>query len=163
MILDMETTKVFLTVSIFVLMSFSLLVAIRYGKVNKWTYVLIPFILVLSMTVKTSIENMLGYPTKEVGSEQQLYLTHFVGVNKEWIYIWAIDKEVTWEPRAFKIVYSKNNEKKLQDAKDQQGAGVPVGVTIEPPPLGGDTSKQTVRVNVYNKFTGAQKSNGDSQ
>ena len=89
MILDMETTKVFLTVSIFVLMSFSLLVAIRYGKVNKWTYVLIPFILVLSMTVKTSIENMLGYPTKEVGSEQQLYLTHFVGVNKEWIYIWA--------------------------------------------------------------------------
>jgi len=162
MTLDIELTKIFLTLSIFVLMSFSLFVAIRYGRVNKWTYIMIPVILVLSMTIKTSMEDMLGYPTKQIAPEEQLYLTHFVGIEKKWIYIWAIDRNISWEPRAFKIIYTKENEKALQDAKEQQEAGVPIGVAVEEPPtIGGEKDQQTVRVNVFNKFTGVQKSNGD--
>jgi hypothetical protein len=162
--LDMETTKIFLTLSIFVLMTFSLLVSIRYGKVNKWTYIMIPFILILSMTVKTSIEDMLGYPTNKVISKQQLYVTHMVGINKEWIYIWAIDRDISWEPRSYKIVYTKEDQQKLEEAKQQQQAGVPVGIMMEAPMLGGGTDHDTysLQVEVYDKFLGHTKENTET-
>lgn len=164
MMLDMETTKIFLTLSIFVLMTFSLLVSIRYGKVNKWTYIMIPFILILSMTVKTSIEDMLGYPTNKVISKQQLYVTHMVGINKEWIYIWAIDRDISWEPRSYKIVYTKEDQQKLEEAKQQQQAGVPVGIMMEAPMYGGGTDYDTysLQVEVYDKFLGHTKENTET-
>ena len=165
MMLDMETTKIFLTLSIFVLMTFSLLVSIRYGKVNKWTYIMIPFILILSMTVKTSIEDMLGYPTKTILSNQQLYVTHMVGINKEWIYVWAIDKELSWEPRSYKMVYSKEAVKKLDEAKEQQGKGVPTGIKMEQLMFGDGTNDgeyYTLRIDVYNKFAGHSKENAEA-
>ena len=123
---------------------------------------MIPIVLILSMTVKNNIEDMLGYPTYKVLKHEQLYVSHLTGINKEFIYVWAIDKNVSWVPRAFKIDYTKENEKKLNDAKESQSAGIPIGVTIEPPPIvmGGDEQHQSVRVNVYNKFTGHTKNNG---
>ena len=154
MILDIETTKFFLTISIFILMGFSLLVSIRYGKLNKWTYIMIPVILALSVTVKISIEDMLGYPTKREITTEQLYLTHMVGINKEWIYIWAIDKQVSMVPRSYRIDYTKENEKQLNDAKNQASSGVPIGVIVDTPPtsLGEENSQHRVRVNIFNKF-----------
>ena len=165
MMLDMETTKIFLTVSIFVLMAFSLLVAIRYGRVNKWTYVLIPFILFLSVTVKTSIEDMLGYPTNKIISEQQLYVTHMIGINKEWIYVWAIDRELSWEPRSYKIVYTKENKLKLEQAQQQQQTGVPVGIKMDAPMFGGgqDDDYYTLHIDVWDKFWGHTKENPQNQ
>jgi hypothetical protein len=159
MILDIETTKFFLTISIFILMGFSLLVSIRYGKLNKWTYIMIPVILALSVTVKISIEDMLGYPTKREITTEQLYLTHMVGINKEWIYIWAIDKQVSMVPRSYRIDYTKENEKQLNDAKNQASSGVPIGVIVDTPPtsLGEENSQHRVRVNIFNKFTGVTK------
>jgi len=166
MILDIETTKLFLTISIFILMGFSLLVSIRYGKLNKWTYIMIPVILALSITVKISIEDMLGYPTNRQVTKEQLYLTHMIGINKEWIYIWAIDKQVSMVPRSYRIDYTKENEKKLNEAKNQASSGVPMGVTIERPPISlSDNQDQTrVRVDIYNKFTGVTKQiNGENE
>ena len=165
MMLDMETTKIFLTISIFVLMTFSLLVSIRYGRVNKWTYVLIPFILFLSVTVKTSIEDMLGYPTNKIISEQQLYVTHMIGINKEWIYVWAIDRELSWEPRSYKIVYTKENKLKLEQAQQQQQTGVPVGIMMEAPMFGGGTDDDfyTLRIDVWDKFLGHTKESSQNQ
>ena len=159
MILDIETTKFFLTISIFILMGFSLLVSIRYGKLNKWTHIMIPVILALSVTVKISIEDMLGYPTKREITTEQLYLTHMVGINKEWIYIWAIDKQVSMVPRSYRIDYTKENEKQLNDAKNQASSGVPIGVIVDTPPtsLGEENSQHRVRVNIFNKFTGVTK------
>ena len=159
MILEIETTKFFLTISIFILMGFSLLVSIRYGKLNKWTYIMIPVILALSVTVKISIEDMLGYPTKREITTEQLYLTHMVGINKEWIYIWAIDKQVSMVPRSYRIDYTKENEKQLNDAKNQASSGVPIGVIVDTPPtsLGEENSQHRVRVNIFNKFTGVTK------
>ena len=157
--MDIETTKLFLAISIFVLMVFSLAVSIRYGRVNKWTYIMIPFILFLTITLKTNFETILGYPTTKPGDKDQLFITHMVGIESKWIYIWAIDSKISWEPRSYKIPYTKETEKKLNEAKDKQGDGFPMMITLEPPPVGGGNRNDyyTVDIRVFDKFTGQSK------
>lgn len=148
---DFETVKTILTISIFVLMSFSLLTMIRYGKVNRWTYVMIPLILFLSMSVKTNIENMLGYPTNFNSKQEQVYITHLVGHEQKWIYIWAVDMSRSMEPRSYKIEYTKEREKKLSEAKQRQGQGLPQKMML-PEDSGNEFTEKTLKLWDFNKM-----------
>tara|TARA_B100000809_G_C14910864_1_gene449764 strand:+ start:53 stop:553 length:501 start_codon:yes stop_codon:yes gene_type:complete len=157
MITDFDTIKTILTISIFILMAFSLIVTIRYGRVNKWLYILIPVILFLSVSIKTNIESMLGYPTGVNYYSEQIYLSHIIGFEKKWIYVWTIDmKNVNLQPRAYKIKFTVENEKKLAEAKKGAKLGIPQGLKMPVNPLGGWTDQTLERVPV-NRLQGINK------
>jgi hypothetical protein len=103
-----------------------------------------------------AIEDAMGYPTPSSNVSEQVYVSHIVGVNKEWIYVWSIELNVSNVPRAYRIVYTKENEKKLAEAKQRQGQGLTQGIVLPGTRRGSGTDK-TLDVYNFNKLSGVNK------
>jgi len=156
--IDIETTWQVLIIMIFILMSFSLFVMIRYGKESKWLYLFIPFILFLTLLTQPTIDKMLGYPIYTDEIKDELYISHIVGVNQEWIYIWSVDTSVSYIPRAYKIEYTLSKEKELAKAKVNQGQGRPQGITLkEDLHEEGERTEEALRLYDFDKMKGVRK------
>jgi hypothetical protein len=126
-----ETTKIVVVLSFFILIAFSLFITIKYSKHNKFLYFVIPLILILSSSTYKTIEDLLGYPTTSYVSVEQLYLDHLIGAQEQWIYIWAATVEDEYIPRSYKIPYTKEDEKKLNEAKERKEGGLPQAIKLK--------------------------------
>ena len=156
--IDIETTWQVLIIMIFILMAFSLFVMIRYGKESKWLYLLVPFILVLTLLTQPTIDKMLGYPIYTDEIKEELYISHIVGVEQKWIYIWSVDTSVSYIPRAYKIEYTLEKEKQLAKAKAAQGQGRPQGISLREARNGGEhETEEALRLYDFDKMKGVRK------
>ena len=79
-----------------------------------------------------------------------------VGLHKEWIYVWAIEHELSPEPRSYKIEYTKEREKQLAEAKQRQELGLPQGITLPSPSRSADQD-DTLKLYNFNKLEGYEK------
>lgn len=147
---------------LFLITFFSLFIMIQHSKQSPWLYLVIP---VMAMTVILSyntIEDAMGYPTPVENTNEQIYVSHVVGVHKEWIYVWAIDYKVSTIPRAYRITYTKENEKKLAEAKQKQEQGMAQGIILPESPMGKQVRPETlhsasVQLYNFNKLAGVNK------
>lgn len=73
---------------------------------------------------------IMGYPIESDNTDEQVYITHYIGPQKTWIFVWAIDQTISLEPRSYRIPYTVENEKKLAEAKQRQQKGMPQGVRL---------------------------------
>jgi hypothetical protein len=143
---------------IFVLMSFALFVMIRYGSGNKWLYFLTPFILWMALATYPTVQSALGYPIYTDHINDEIYLEHMVSIDQEWIYVWAFNPhDVAYIPRAYKIVYSEEDEKKLAEAKEKKGNGMPQGISFAERPEGVETEYETMKIYHFDKMEGVSK------
>jgi hypothetical protein len=60
-----------------------------------------------------------------------LYLDHLIGAQEQWIYIWAATVEDEYIPRSYKIPYTKEDEKKLNEAKERKEGGLPQAIKLK--------------------------------
>ena len=158
--LDADAIKLVLVISLFLLMGFSLLVAIKYSRSNNWLYFMIPIILMLSISTKTGMDRIMGYPLIANTTEHHVYIHHMVGINKEWIYVWAIEHKISPEPRSYKIEYTKKREKQLAEAKQAQNQGIPQGILLPPQLEGPESSEsqdETLQLYNFNRLEGYEK------
>lgn len=66
----------------------------------------------------------LGYPVKITEKITTKYLAYIVSFDSLWIYLWTKDTE-TGEPRAYRIPYTKEDEKRLAEAEKEKDKGIP--------------------------------------
>jgi len=103
--------------------------------------------------------NSLGFAVFQGNSSNEVFLHYTVDANQEWIYLWVIDSE-SLEPRAYKRPYTKEEEKKLSEAKKKGDEGVTQTVEIPPPPKGNSDVQQEVEVqDLYTTAPGGKKNN----
>ncbi|MBI33531.1 MAG: hypothetical protein CMD98_06665 [Gammaproteobacteria bacterium] len=145
--MDIENSIALVSLSIFLLMTFSLIVMIWYGRSNKLIYLVIPLVLWLSVSTYSTIQGLLGYPVlaKDI-PEGNIYLSHTVGKDQEWLYFWLIDIN-TYVPKAYKIVYTEEGEKLLAEAKEKSGLGNPQGLKLQ---LGSSEQETEKQITIYN-------------
>jgi len=151
-----DTMTLWVTLSFIVVTSFSLFLLIYYSRRNKWLYLTIPIMLVTATLTYVAIEDAMGYPTPSSNVSEQIYVSHIVGINKEWIYVWSIELNVSTVPRAYRIVYTKENEKKLAEAKQRQAQGLTQGIVLPGTRRAHGTDK-TLDVYTFNKLSGVTK------
>ena len=156
MIRHFDIMTLWVTLSFIVVTSFSLFLLIYYSRRNKWLYLTIPIMLATATLTYVAIEDAMGYPTPSSNVSEQVYVSHIVGINKEWIYVWSIELNVSTVPRAYRIVYTKENEKKLAEAKQRQGQGLTQGIVLPGTRRGSGTDK-TLDVYNFNKLSGVNK------
>ncbi len=124
--IDFDMIRIIATLSFFLIAAFSIFIMIKYGNHNPLMYLVIPIVLVLSTYTYKISESLMGYPVSISGQGmEQMYVHHYTGPNREWIYIWAIDLKLSKIPRAYKIPFSEENEKKMMEAKKKQDQGYP--------------------------------------
>ena len=58
------------------------------------------------------------------------FLSYTIDSSQTWIYIWVIDPESS-EPRAYKIPYTKEDEKELAEAKAKGEDGVATDLSVD--------------------------------
>lgn len=155
--LDLEFFKVMLTVSFFILSVFALLVTIKYAKKSKWIYMFIPFILALSVATGPAMERVMGYPIQVEDKSEQLYVAHMVGKEQKWIYIWAIDESISNVPRAYKIPYTKEDEEKIEKAKEKKEKGIPQGLVLPDEEQETGNDDDSLKLYDFNRMKGIQK------
>ena len=145
--MDIENSIALVSLSIFLLMTFSLIVMIWYGRSNKLIYLVIPLVLWLSVSTYSTIQGLLGYPVlaKDI-PEGNIYLSHTVGKDQEWLYFWLIDIN-TYVPKAYKIVSTEEGEKLLAEAKEKSGLGNPQGLKLQ---LGSSEQETEKQITIYN-------------
>jgi hypothetical protein len=85
--------------------------------------ILIPILVTAGYGSFSSVNSILGYPTEAHFTEEHVYLHHRVDKEADKIYVWALTKRRT--PRAFAIPYSKDSEKKLNEAQGKSQKGIP--------------------------------------
>ena len=156
MIRHFDTMTLWVTLSFIVVTSFSLFLLIYYSRRNKWLYLTIPIMLVTATLTYVAIEDAMGYPTPSSNVSEQVYVSHIIGINKEWIYVWSIELNVSTVPRAYRIVYTKENEKKLAEAKQRQAQGLTQGIVLPGTRKANGTDK-TLDVYTFNKLSGVNK------
>ncbi len=154
--MNIEFSIAVVAISIFLLMLFSLLVMIWYGRSNKAIWLVIPLILWLSVSTYSTIGGLLGYPVlaKDIG-DGNLYITHVIGGEQKWIYFWVLDID-TYIPKAYKIVYTKELEKKIAEAKKRAGLGFPQGLKFQTG-SGLEETESTLQLYDFNKLEGTIK------
>jgi hypothetical protein len=152
---DLDMLKQLITLSFFVLSVFTLFVAIKYGKKSKYLFILVPLVLTLAISTSYSISKILGYPVEVVTSNEQMYLYHTLSRDRKWIYVWTVDSEAGMPPRAYKIPYTSEDEKKVEEAKEKKKAGVPQAVVL--PEGTAESSDALLQVYDFNKTKGVQK------
>ena len=72
----------------------------------------------------------LGFAVKLEKVDNVEFLYYTVDSSQTWIYLWVIDDE-SGEPRAYKIPYTKEDEKELSKASQKGQEGVPQGLSID--------------------------------
>jgi hypothetical protein len=103
--------------------------------------------------------NSLGFAVFQGNASNEVFLHYTVDANQEWLYIWVIDTE-SQEPRAYKRPYTKEEEKKLNEAQQKGQEGVTQTVTIPPPPKGNsDVQYEVETQDLYNTAPGGKKNN----
>lgn len=142
--------------SVFCLMTFTFFVIIRYGKSNRFLYFIIPLILWISISIYPSIQKVVGYPIEATNIEDQLYVSHIIGIDQKWIYFWLIDIKESYIPRAYKVVYTKEREKQAAEAKEKSSKGTPQGLTLEDTGSQND-SERTMSLYDFDKMKGVTK------
>jgi hypothetical protein len=157
MIEDFNNVTTVVTLSLFLMTAFSLFIMVYHGKQSWWLYLIIPVMLITATLSYVNIEKAMGYPTAVENTNEQMYVSHSVGVHKEWIYVWAIDYEVSTIPRAYRITYTKENEKKLAEAKQKQEQGLAQGIILPEAPLGKQVKTATLQLYNFNKLAGVKK------
>jgi hypothetical protein len=157
LIMDIDLIKNIITISFFIMTVFSLIVVIRYAGKNVGIYFLIPVMLFVSVYVDKNMERIMGYPvTVEDISGEKMYVHHMVSRDMNWIYIWTVDPNSGVAPRAYKIPYTPEDEKKMAEANDKKGKGLPQGIELPSEKnQGGDPIG--IKLYDFNKMKGVTK------
>ena len=119
-------------------------------------------ILMIFISISTPIAlykpfvNSLGFSVFSHNEGKEEMLSYIVGPQQEWIYLWVMDTDAV-EPRSYKIPYSKEQEKALNEAKKQAEAGVRQGVEIPPKPGQADTQYEIEVSDYYDVSPGGLK------
>ena len=156
MIEDFSNLTLSVTLVLFMITAFSLFIMVSHSEHSWWLYLVIPIMLMMATLSFVAVEKAMGYPTPTENTNEQVYVSHKVGVHKEWIYVWAIDYDVATIPRAYRITYTKENEKKLAEAKQKQEQGLTQGIMLPNQPKGKVTDN-TLKLYNFNKLSGVNK------
>lgn len=118
-------------ISLVIIASVVLWVAIRNYKNFILMFLLIPLTLASGWTIYTTIDALLGYPVVDEFKKDTMYVAHFENPDiADWIYVWVIqpgDKE----PKAIMIPNTENNQEQLQTAADNSSQGIPTMLEME--------------------------------
>ena len=80
--------------------------------------------------VYTPLMDSLGFAVKLEQIEDNELLSYTVDSSQTWIFIWVIDPESS-EPRAYKIPYTKEDEKELAKATQKGEEGLAQSLSID--------------------------------
>ena len=80
--------------------------------------------------VYTPLMDSLGFAVKLEQIEDNEFLSYTVDSSQTWIYIWVIEPESS-EPRAYKIPYTKEDEKELAEAAQKGEDGLAQSLSID--------------------------------
>ena len=80
--------------------------------------------------VYNPLMDSLGFAVKLEQIEDNEFLSYTVDSSQTWIYIWVIDPESS-EPRAYKIPYTKEDEKELAEAAQKGEDGLAQSLSVD--------------------------------
>ena len=80
--------------------------------------------------VYTPLMDSLGFAVKLEQIEDNELLSYTVDSSQTWIFIWVIDPESS-EPRAYKIPYTKEDEKELAEATQKGEEGLAQSLSVD--------------------------------
>tara|TARA_R110002020_G_scaffold340562_2_gene555422 strand:- start:116 stop:592 length:477 start_codon:yes stop_codon:yes gene_type:complete len=133
--------------------SISTWVIINTTKKRALLALIIPMMVVIGGYSYVAVDDALGYPVAMEMPKEALYIAHKVGPNKERIYVWSTDLIAEEsKPRAYSIVYTKEDEEKLEGAKEKQDAGIPQLIKKETEKLDDTASETTLNTMKIHDF-----------
>ena len=80
--------------------------------------------------VYTPLMDSLGFAVKLEKIDNNELLSYTVDAEQTWIFVWVIDPESS-EPRAYKIPYTKEDEKELAEATQKGEEGLAQSLSID--------------------------------
>ena len=78
----------------------------------------------------TPLMDSLGFAVKLDKIDDNEFLSYKVDSSQTWIYLWVIDPESS-EPRAYKIPYTKEDEKELAEAAQKGEEGLAQSLSVD--------------------------------
>ena len=80
--------------------------------------------------VYTPLMDSLGFAVKLERIDNNELLSYTVDAEQTWIFVWVIDPESS-EPRAYKIPYTKEDEKELAEATQKGEEGLAQSLSVD--------------------------------
>ncbi len=121
-------------IATFITLGVVLALSVIYKPKNLWVALSrITLSLYVPFALYTPLTDALGYSVQTTKGQIDKFLSYTVDPSQTWIFIWVFEFE-TKEPRSYKIPYSQENEKKLEEAAENDQKGVPQGVKIPSKP-----------------------------
>lgn len=114
--------------ALFVIAVLMLFIAVRFVR-KVWVAATVPIALVLVATMFFTIHNIMGQPTERDPRDQFQFIAHKIGPEREWIYIWLIEKEVDY-PLTIKTPYTEELHEKVEEARGLKEIGVDVAGSL---------------------------------
>tara|TARA_R100000152_G_C6749289_1_gene172952 strand:- start:104 stop:589 length:486 start_codon:yes stop_codon:yes gene_type:complete len=94
---------------------------IQKGQDKLYMFIVIPVVLVLTVSTYLTIQGLLGYPTESIKKGKFMLLSSAVK-EPDWIYYWVIH-EGDIDPTAYKVPYTEPEHKKQEQASQAMEAG----------------------------------------
>jgi hypothetical protein len=94
---------------------------IQKGQDKLYMFIVIPVVLVLTVSTYLTVQGLLGYPTETIKKKKFMLLSSAVK-EPDWIYYWVVH-EGDIDPTAYKVPYTEPEHKKQEDASQAMEEG----------------------------------------